>query len=349
MTSTAPPESESSDDIGPPAELGPIIRSYHFYNDLVAGVLSIMLNVLVILVFTTRISTASKLFKKVMTVTKLVEMLFSASYILTAPVFTSISVDDSFTGLMIVNTGWQFNFYYSQIVLAAALVFLTQQIFLAPWLYYIRYDQVCKKHGVRCIDFLKMLIINLIFQVLTSVSLCFSSFPTSKDITELQFVANKFTGSNSAFLLLSYTKEVDTVREQIEHVGSIMSAVAYVLTLILSILVMILCTIKINLKVRESKNSSNNLLVLQKKMNRVLLAQFFCPLIFIQAPFYYSVLGPIVGLSQGLVTDLLPLLFAWSPVVNTLFIFILNSEIRNALIGKQHVSTSEVRSFANKS
>lgn len=86
MTSTAPPESESSDDIGPPAELGPIIRSYHFYNDLVAGVLSIMLNVLVILVFTTRISTASKLFKKVMTVTKLVEMLFSASYILTAPV-----------------------------------------------------------------------------------------------------------------------------------------------------------------------------------------------------------------------------------------------------------------------
>lgn len=125
---------------------------------------------------------------------------------------------------MIVNTGWQFNFYYSQIVLAAALVFLTQQIFLAPWLYYIRYDQVCKyvldvltqftrlklfsrKHGVRCIDFLKMLIINLIFQVLTSVSLCFSSFPTSKDITELQFVANKFTGSNSAFLLLSYTVE----------------------------------------------------------------------------------------------------------------------------------------------
>lgn len=68
--------------------------------------------------------------------------------------------------------------------------------------------------------------------------------------------------------------------------------------------------------------------------------QFFSPLIFIQVPFYYSVLGPIVGLSQGLVTDLFPLLFAWSPVFNTFLIFILNSEIRSALIGKQRTSTT---------
>uniref|UniRef100_A0A1I7UVZ7 G_PROTEIN_RECEP_F1_2 domain-containing protein n=1 Tax=Caenorhabditis tropicalis TaxID=1561998 RepID=A0A1I7UVZ7_9PELO len=281
-TSTAPPGNETSDQIGPPAELAPIIAKYHFFNDLIAGVLSIMINLLLIFVVTKRISSATKVFKKVMGLTKSFEILFSVSYIITAPVFTSISIPPDFTGLMIVNTGWQFNVKCSLVFLCLAMLLLTQQIFLSPLLYYFRYAQVCRKTGVTCIDVFLISFLNCLLHVFTSVCLCFASMPTIMDAFKLSDVAKRFTGIKSVFLLLSYT--------------------------------------------------------------------FFCPLIFIQVPFYYSVLGPIVGLSQGLATDLLPLLFAWSPVINTLIIFILNSEIRNALIGKQRMTaTSDARrSFANE-
>ncbi|CAL2046020.1 unnamed protein product [Caenorhabditis brenneri] len=348
--STAPPDNESSDQIGPPIELAPVIAKYHFYNDLIAGVLSLMINLLLIFVVTKRIASATKVFKQVMALTKIFEILFSASYILTAPVLTSIAIKRTFSGLMIVNTGWQFNFICSQLFLSAALVLLTQQIFLAPWLYYFRYAQVCRKDGVKCVDVFVLVIINLIFQLLTSVCLCYASIPTKMDLQTLSIVAKNFTGIEAAFLLLSYTKQLTTLIERVSQIISIVSAVGYVTSLVFSTLVMIFCTVKMNMKVRESRNTSNNLLVLQKKMNRVLMTQFFCPLIFIQVPFYYSVLGPIAGLSQGLATDLLPLLFAWSPVINTLIIFILNSEIRNALTGKQRMTaTSDARrSFVNE-
>uniref|UniRef100_A0A1I7UVZ6 G_PROTEIN_RECEP_F1_2 domain-containing protein n=1 Tax=Caenorhabditis tropicalis TaxID=1561998 RepID=A0A1I7UVZ6_9PELO len=349
-TSTAPPGNETSDQIGPPAELAPIIAKYHFFNDLIAGVLSIMINLLLIFVVTKRISSATKVFKKVMGLTKSFEILFSVSYIITAPVFTSISIPPDFTGLMIVNTGWQFNVKCSLVFLCLAMLLLTQQIFLSPLLYYFRYAQVCRKTGVTCIDVFLISFLNCLLHVFTSVCLCFASMPTIMDAFKLSDVAKRFTGIKSVFLLLSYTKEETTTRDRFNQIISIISAIGYATSLIFSILVMLFCTVKINMKIRESKNTSNNLLLLQKKMNRVLLTQFFCPLIFIQVPFYYSVLGPIVGLSQGLATDLLPLLFAWSPVINTLIIFILNSEIRNALIGKQRMTaTSDARrSFANE-
>ncbi|EGT34030.1 hypothetical protein CAEBREN_02730 [Caenorhabditis brenneri] len=326
-----------------------------------------MINLLLIFVVTKRIASATKVFKQVMALTKIFEILFSAIYILTAPVFTSIAIKPTFSGLMIVNTGWQFNFICSQLFLSAALVLLTQQIFLAPWLYYFRYAQVCRlvirnsidhikirkdsrKDGIKCINVFVLVIINLIFQLLTSVCLCYASIPTKIDLQTLSIVAKNFTGIEAAFLLLSYTKQLTTLIERVSQIISIVSAMGYVTSLVFSTLVMIFCTVKMNMKVRESRNTSNNLLVLQKKMNRVLMTQFFCPLIFIQVPFYYSVLGPIAGLSQGLATDLLPLLFAWSPVINTLIIFILNSEIRNALIGKQRMTaTSDARrSFVNE-
>ncbi|EFO95615.1 CRE-SRM-4 protein [Caenorhabditis remanei] len=359
-TSSAPPENgNNSDQIGPPSEIAPIIAKYHFYNDLIAGVLSIVLNFLLVFVVTKRIASASKVFKKVLSLSKLFEILFSTSYIMTAPVrfetrwrfatfplqvFTSIAIKPTFSGLMIVNTGWQFNFLCSLLFLSAALVLLTQQIFLAPWSYYIRYSQVCRKDGVKCTDIFTIIFVNLIFQVLTSVCLCYASIPTDIDISSLSETAKRFTGTDVAFLLLSYTKQITTTKEKINQIVSIISGFGYLASLLLSVFIMIFCTVKINMKVRESKNTSNNLLALQKKMNRVLLTQFFCPLIFIQVPFYYSVLGPIAGLSQGLLTDFLPLLFAWDPVINTLAIFILNSEIRNALIGKQRASaTSDAR------
>ncbi|CAI70418.1 Serpentine Receptor, class M [Caenorhabditis elegans] len=333
------PGNRTSMQLGPPSELAPVIQRYHFYNDLIAGILSITIGSLLIFLVTTRISTPTRLFKKVQAISKCTEILFSASYILTAPVFTSIVMNDTFSGLMIVNTGWQFNFHFSQIFLSAALFLLTEQIFLAPWHYYIRYAQVCRK-GAGCIDVSIIVVLNIILQILTSMNLCYAALPTSEDIQLLQEIANKFTLSYSAFLLLSYKKEVDSVADSVDKVLSIISAVSYVSSLVFSIFLMIFFTIKMNLKIRESTNTSSNLLELQRKLNRLLLAQFFSPLIFIQVPFYYSVLGPIVGLSQGLVTDLFPLLFAWSPVFNTFLIFILNSEIRSALIGKQRTSTT---------
>ncbi|ULT91355.1 hypothetical protein L5515_008979 [Caenorhabditis briggsae] len=349
-TSSAPPDNQSSDQIGPPAELAPVIARYHFYNDLIAGLLSLTLNFLLVFIIAKRGFSASKLFKKVMGLSKCFEILFSASYIMTAPVFTSIHIKPSFSALMIVNTGWQFNFMCSILFLSAALVLLTQQILLAPWLYFFRYAQVCRKDGVKCTDICLIIFINLTFQLFTSVCLCYASVPTDDDIGFFGSVTMNFTGVETAFLLLSYSKKILTTPEKISQIVSIISAFGYLASLILSVVIMIFCSIKINMKVRETKNTSNNLLVLQKKMNRVLLTQFFCPLIFIQVPFYYSVLGPIVGLSQGLLTDLLPLLFSWSPAINTLFIFILNSEIRNALVGKQRLTaTSDARrSFANE-
>ncbi|CAO4380820.1 unnamed protein product [Caenorhabditis nigoni] len=349
-TSSAPPDNQSSKQIGPPAELAPVIARYHFYNDLIAGILSVTLNFLLVFIIAKRGFSASKLFKKVMGLSKCFEILFSASYIMTAPVFTSIHIQPSFSALMILNTGWQFNFMWSILFLSAALVLLTQQILLAPWLYFFRYAQVCRKDGVKCADICLIIFINLIFQLFTSICLCYASVPTDDDIGFFGSVTMKFTGTETAFLLLSYSKKIITTPEKISQIVSIISASGYLASLILSVIIMIVCTIKTNMKIRKTKNTSNNLLVLQKKMNRVLLTQFFCPLIFIQVPFYYSVLGPIVGLSQGLLTDLLPLLFSWSPAINTLFIFILNSEIRNALVGKQRLTaTSDARrSFANE-
>ncbi|KAF1753700.1 hypothetical protein GCK72_020257 [Caenorhabditis remanei] len=274
MATSAPPENGSnSDQIGPPSEIAPIIAKYHFYNDLIAGVLSIVLNFLLVFVVTKRIASASKVFKKVLSLSKLFEILFSTSYIMTAPVFTSIAIKPTFSGLMIVNTGWQFNFLCSLLFLSAALVLLTQQIFLAPWSYYIRYAQVCRKDSVKCSDIFTIIFVNLIFQVLTSVCLCYASIPTAIDISSLSETARKFTGIDVAFLLLSYTKQITTTKERINQIVSIISGFGYLASLLLSVFIMIFCTVKINMKVRESKNTSNNLLALQKKMNRVLLTQ----------------------------------------------------------------------------
>ncbi|EGT36979.1 hypothetical protein CAEBREN_03167 [Caenorhabditis brenneri] len=347
MSTTAAPENDngSSNQIGPPIELAPIIANYHFYNDLISGVSSIVLNLILLFVVTKRIESSTRIFQKVMCVSKLFDILFSLSYIMTAPVFTSIALKPNFSGLMIVNTGWQFNFFCSQLFLSAALILLTQQIFLAPWLYYFRYIQVCRKDGIKFFDVLIVITFNSVFQFFTSICFCYASVPTDSDIDLLKEAANKFMGTTSAFLLLSYTKQYHIWKERISQVVSVISALGYVLSLVLSTFVMIVCTIKINIKVRESRNMSANLLLLQKRANRILLTQFFCPLIFIQFPFYYSVLGPIVGMSQGLPTDLLPLLFAWTPVINTLVVFILNAEIRNALVRKQKriTVTSDVR------
>ncbi|EGT36028.1 hypothetical protein CAEBREN_32692, partial [Caenorhabditis brenneri] len=353
MSTPAAPENDngSSNQIGPPIELAPIIANYHFYNDLISGVSSIVLNLILLFVVMKRVESATRIFQKVMCVSKLFDILFSLSYIMTAPVFTSIALKPNFSGLMIVNTGWQFNFFCSQLFLSAALILLTQQIFLAPWLYYFRYVQVCRKDGIKFIDVLIVITFNSVFQFFTSICFCYASVPTDSDIDLLKEAANKFMGTTSAFLLLSYTKQYHIWKERISQVVSVTSALGYVLSLVLSILIMVFCTIKINLKVRESRNISANLLLLQKRANRILLTQagvensvkcifikllifqFFCPLIFIQFPFYYSVLGPIVGMSQGLATDLLPLLFE------------VDTEIRNALVRKQKriTVTSDVR------
>lgn len=64
-------------------------------------------------------------------------------------------MNDTFSGLMIVNTGWQFNFHFSQIFLSAALFLLTEQIFLAPWHYYIRYAQVCRFSSIFVLQILE--------------------------------------------------------------------------------------------------------------------------------------------------------------------------------------------------
>ncbi|PIC28760.1 hypothetical protein B9Z55_020570 [Caenorhabditis nigoni] len=239
--------------------------------------------------------------------------------------FVAIDTDSDFNGLMIVNAGIQLPSLLSMLCLMLSIVLLTQLIFISPITYFIRYLQICRK-GIHPPHVISIIVLNIFLLVLSSGVLCYSSYTTINDVIVLSGIAVNYVGHETVFLVLSYDK-IET------EFTAYISSLTYLMILIFSVVLMSFSHLKINSKINSNLNMSENLKRMQNRANQILTSQFIITLIFVQLPFFYSVLGPMVAASQKLATYLLSILFVWGPVANTASLFIFKTDVRQKFFG----------------
>uniref|UniRef100_A0A1I7UVZ8 G_PROTEIN_RECEP_F1_2 domain-containing protein n=1 Tax=Caenorhabditis tropicalis TaxID=1561998 RepID=A0A1I7UVZ8_9PELO len=304
---------------GPSLEVAKRTAEITWWNNVGACFLSIVMCIVANYAIM-KVKTISTYMKAVYIFFKGLEVAFNIFFVIACPIFVAVETSDNFLGLMIVNCGIKLPSTLSMISLMLSIFLLTQLIFMPPIVYWIRYHQICRK-GVRLPHVLTMTGLNIFLLILSAGVFCYASSTTIEDIIVLSGIAVSFASHETVFLVLSYDK-----------IGSSMSAyvssVTYFLILVFAVVIMGFSHLEINKKIRSNVNMSENLKKMQRRANRILTSQFALTIFFIQLPFFYSVLGPVVGVSEKLATYLVSILFVWGPVANTLTLVAFKTQIR---------------------
>ncbi|EGT34077.1 CBN-SRM-6 protein [Caenorhabditis brenneri] len=331
----------SSPDLnGPSVEVAKTTAFYAFWNNAVACVLCASLSFVANYILIKAKSIPPNL-KKAYVFFKFLEVGFNVSFVIACPMFVAIETDADFQGLMIVNAGIKLPSALAMIFLMLSIALLTQLIFVSPIVYFVRYLQICRK-GVHPPHVITVIVLNIILLLLSAGLLCYASSTTLDDIIILSGIAVNYVGHETVFLVLSYDK-IGT------DITAYISSGTYFLILVFSMVLMAFSHMKINSKINSNLNMSENLKKMQARANQILTSQFIMTLIFVQIPFFYSVLGPMVGASQKLVTYLLSILFVWGPVANTLSLFIFKTQVRQSVFGCSNENDSTVINVADRS
>ncbi|KAF1750436.1 hypothetical protein GCK72_016986 [Caenorhabditis remanei] len=316
----------SSQDLnGPSVEVATTTAMLAWWNNVVACALCSVLSLIASYIIV-RAKSIPRGVRICYVLFKLVEVGFNALFVVACPIFVAIETSIDFEGLMIVNAGIMLPSTLAMICLMLSIVLLTQLIFVSPIVYWIRYLQICRK-GIHPPHVISVIFLNIILLLLSAGVLCYASSPTIEDVIYLSGIAVNYVGHETVFLVLSYDKSGTSIT-------AFISSGTYLFILVFSVVIMGFSHLRINTRINSNTTMSENLKKMQVRANQILTSQFIMTLIFIQLPFFYSVLGPMIGVSQKLATYLLSILFVWGPVANTASLFIFKTHVRQTVFFK---------------
>ncbi|KIH42650.1 hypothetical protein ANCDUO_27363, partial [Ancylostoma duodenale] len=148
--------------------------------------------------------------------------------------------------------------------------------------------------------------------------LIFASYPNADDITEFKDIAFQINlNAYRAFLVACLDPQRD---EEAARAAVLVAACAnLMLILVCSLLAMIICSRLMVSAVKEAV-SSQRAMRLQQQLQKTLVFQFVIPFVFIHIPFCLCCIAPLLQLETGVLADILPFLFAWSPALNPIVV-----------------------------
>ncbi|KAL6737143.1 hypothetical protein Aduo_010813 [Ancylostoma duodenale] len=314
-------------------------------NSYVFGGISIALNSLLILIICYRSVKVIGVYKYMMIASAVLDILFSAIYIVASPTFAAVK---ELSSLLIVKGGIPMPMAWARATLVIFMLLLCQSIVTPPCLFVFRYLQICKTifltNNYRMLRYL--LFIPLIISTSSCALTCFASWPTAFDLVFFDEIAiNINVQRNTTYLVATLHKE-GTVYDAIQSTAMLIGAIYLIAVMICALIIMLYCTRRIVEAARQSCNEKTRRL--QMQLYKTLVAQFLIPFVFIHIPFYLSIIAPLFDISTGSFSNYLPFLFAWCPAINPLVILYFVRDYRRYLVAKlrgeneEHSSSNSV-------
>uniref|UniRef100_A0A7I4YP60 G_PROTEIN_RECEP_F1_2 domain-containing protein n=1 Tax=Haemonchus contortus TaxID=6289 RepID=A0A7I4YP60_HAECO len=294
-------------------------------NAVVSGLFSLSLNGFIIVVILKGKSTTTGYYKWIIISTAIFDVTFSVINAFACPTIAAIGSESS---VIIVKGGLQIPFLYGRILLIIWVILLCTSIVVSPCSFIFQYFQVCRAQWMALYG--KRLLFALVIPFgLASVAasmLCVSAYPDAEDYSHFDPIALRlYLNEPRAYLVASLrAKEHDEDAFQ----SSLLQAACIYLVCILfiSLLTMLICSRLIMVAVKRASSQSSSRL--QNQALKVLLVQFAIPFLFIQIPFCACCLAPLLQMETDRISDYLPFLFAWSPVLNPIAVMCFVKDLR---------------------
>ncbi|KAL6737237.1 hypothetical protein Aduo_010897 [Ancylostoma duodenale] len=285
-------------------------------NAYFSGVISVCANTYLLLAVS-RAKSKIGLYKWMMVIATTFDIVFSTLTAFSCPTIAAISQKSS---VLFVKGGFMLPYAVGRVVLVAWIVLLCLSLIVSPCLFVFRYIQVCRKQWLsaygRRVFFVFAIPISLAMSA--AAMLIFASYPNADDITEFKDIAFQINlNAYRAFLVACLDPQRD---EEAARAAVLVAACAnLMLILVCSLLAMIICSRLMVSAVKEAV-SSQRAMRLQQQLQKTLVFQFVIPFVFIHIPFCLCCIAPFLQLETGVLADILPFLFAWSPALNPIVV-----------------------------
>ncbi|KAL6737146.1 hypothetical protein Aduo_010816 [Ancylostoma duodenale] len=277
------------------------ISAINFYF---CGILSILINAVLIFLLYRRSLRVVGAFKYLMMISAALDASFSLVSIIASPTFMAV---DMMNSVLIMKGGFVLPGTVGCVSLVLFLLLLCQSIVTPPCLFVFRYLQICS-------------------HLTTCALLCVASWPTTFDRNKFEPLVRKITEETGQGFLIATLNLDGSVYDDIQSGIMYADAVLLTFSMVSSLVVMLFCTKSIIVTLLQI--NSTNTRRLQIQLYKILLMQFSIPFVLIHIPFYLCILAPLVHITSGIFTAYLPYLFAWYPVINPLIVL--------CLIGKRY-------------
>ncbi|KAK6752710.1 hypothetical protein RB195_003868 [Necator americanus] len=300
-------------------------------NSYIFGVISILLNTLLIYVIHKRCPKVIGAYKYMMTACAIFDICFSIVYIVVSPTFAATP---EMSALLIVNGGFLMSSDWGLMLLIVFVWLLCQSLVTPACLFVFRYLQICRSNYiVQRVQWLRcFLIVPFLTSSSTCALLCFAAWPTQFDLeyfTSIAYAIN--VNGNTTFLVATLHNPTNAnILEALQSYTLYAAIFCIVLVMVTSMITMIFCSKKIICVVMHT--TSGNTRQLHIQLCKTLVAQSACPFLLLHVPFYVSILAPLFEGRTGEASNYFPFLFAWCPAINPLITICFMREFRQFIL-----------------